>query len=261
MVSTLTVYFCAKASMISSTSTSGAEAPAVMAEEAKKIGASLVHYSTDYVFDGVKTTPYGENDPTNPLNIYGRTKLDGERAIQQSGVPYLIFRTAWVYATRGRNFFLTILRLGAQREELRIVRDQIGAPTWSAEIAGATTRVLAQLYGGESGRLSFPEVSGVYHMTAGGETNWYEFANAILAEAARNCPMAPWFMTATNHLPLIACHVIPVTTKEYPTPARRPAYSVLSNARLARVFSVQLPDWQMQLHSVCAGLLPKVLQA
>src|ERR1700730_16874058 len=120
-----------------------AEAPTVMAEEAKKIGASLIHFSTDYVFDGSDTTPYDEDDPTNPQNVYGRTKLEGERAIQASDAPYLIFRTAWVYATRGRNFLLTILRLATEREELKIVRDQIGAPTLSREIAAAVTNILA----------------------------------------------------------------------------------------------------------------------
>lgn len=231
-----------------------AEAPAVIAEEAKKLGASLVHYSTDYVFDGSKTTPYDEDDPTNPQNIYGKTKLDGEHAIQQSGASHLIFRTAWVYATQGRNFLLTILRLATQREELRIVRDQIGAPTLSKEIANATTNILSQTCAGASSSFSFPEVSGIYHVTAAGETNWYDFAKAILEEAAVTAATSPWFAAATSNLPLITRRVIPITTNEYPTPARRPAYSVLSNARLARTFSLQLPDWRMQLHSVFADL-------
>ena len=127
-----------------------AEAPAVMAEEAEKIGAALIHYSTDYVFDGTKTTPYVEDDPPNPQNVYGRTKLEGERAIQASGAAHLIFRTAWVYATEGRNFLLTILRLATQREELKIVRDQIGAPTLNSEIAKATTIFSRRLSGAEA---------------------------------------------------------------------------------------------------------------
>ena len=122
-----------------------AQAPAIMAEEAKKIGAALVHYSTDYVFDGSKNSPYDEDDPPNPISVYGATKLAGEQAIRDSGVHHLIFRTAWVYSTRGKNFLLTILRLATQREELRIVRDQIGAPTWSREIADATAKTLEQI--------------------------------------------------------------------------------------------------------------------
>src|ERR1700693_3249357 len=156
-----------------------AEAPAVMAEEAKKIGASLIHFSTDYVFDGTKTFAYDEDDPANPQNVYGRTKLEGERAIQASGATHLIFRTAWVYATQGRNFLLTILRLATQREELKIVRDQIGAPTLRREIARATTKILAQICARERGPISLADVSGIYHMTAGGETSWYDFTNAI----------------------------------------------------------------------------------
>jgi dTDP-4-dehydrorhamnose reductase len=236
-----------------------AEAAGVMAEEAKKIGAALIHYSTDYVFDGSKTTPYVEDDPPNPKNVYGRTKLEGERAIQASGAKHLIFRTAWVYATQGRNFLLTILRLATQREEIRIVRDQIGAPTLNSEIARATTSILAQISGTEGGLRSLPDVSGIYHMTAGGETSWYDFTNAILEEAAKTPKSAPWFVAATSSLPLITRRVIPITTGEYPTPARRPAYSVLSNARLNRAFSLQLPDWRKQLHSVFANPPAKTL--
>lgn len=229
-----------------------AEAPAVMAEEAKKIGASLIHFSTDYVFDGSKISPYVEDDPPNPQNVYGRTKLEGERAIQASGAAHLIFRTAWVYATEGRNFLLTILRLATQREELRIVRDQIGAPTLSSEIAAATTNILAQVRDNERRSFSLADLSGIYHMTAGGETSWYDFATSILEEAAASSVASPWFAAATSSLPLIARRVIPIATKEYPTQARRPAYSVLSNARLNRTFSLQLPDWRKQLHSVFA---------
>jgi dTDP-4-dehydrorhamnose reductase len=233
-----------------------AEAPAVIAEEAIKLGASLIHYSTDYVFDGSKTTPYEESDPTNPQNVYGKTKLDGEHAIQQSGVSHLIFRTAWVYAKQGRNFLLTILRLATQHEELRIVRDQIGAPTLSREVAKSTAAILARICGRDHGSFSWGDVSGIYHMTAGGETSWYDFAKAILEEATVTAAGTPWFAAATNNLPLVTRRVIPITTDKFPTPARRPAYSVLSNARLARTFSLQLPDWRTQLHSVFAYLPP-----
>ncbi len=230
-----------------------AEAPAVMAEEARKIGASLIHFSTDYVFDGLKKSPYDEDDPVNPRNVYGTTKLEGERAIQSSNATHMIFRTAWVYAAEGRNFLLTILRLATQREELKIVRDQIGAPTLNIEIARATTNILAQICDTEGGPFTLADVSGIYHMTAGGETSWYDFANAILEEAAKSPAAGAWFAAATNNLPLIARRVIPIATHEYPTPAQRPAYSVLSNARLNRTFSLQLPDWRIQLQSVFAN--------
>jgi dTDP-4-dehydrorhamnose reductase len=228
-------------------------AVAIMAEEAKKIGASLVHYSTDYVFDGLKGDPYVEDDPTGPINVYGTTKLAGEQGIRASGVSHLIFRTSWVYATRGRNFLLTILRLATQREELRIVRDQIGAPTWSREIADATTKILSQLYGRETSEDSLSIVSGTYHMTAAGVTNWHEFATAILEEASHASKTTPWFAAATSGNPVITRRVIPITTQEFPTPARRPAYSILSNARLMKTFGVVLPEWRMQLHRAFSG--------
>jgi dTDP-4-dehydrorhamnose reductase len=230
-----------------------ADAPHVMAEEAKKIGACLIHYSTDYVFDGTKASPYEEHDPARPQNVYGRTKLEGERAVRESGAAHLIFRTAWVYSTRGRNFLLTILRLATQREELKIVRDQIGAPTLSGEIARATTSILAKIAGGERGAASLPDVSGIYHMTAGGETSWNDFAVAILERAKAAPPDLPWLASATGGLPIIARRVTPISTSEYPTPARRPAYSVLSNVKLNRAFSVQLPDWRKQLDSIFAN--------
>ena len=226
-----------------------AEAPGIMAEEAKRSGAALIHYSTDYVFDGSKATPYSEADSTNPLNAYGRTKLEGELAIQASGASYLIFRTSWVYATQGKNFLLTILRLATQREELRIVRDQTGAPTLNSEIARATTAVLAHCIGTEETRFSFSDVSGIYHMTAGGLTNWYDFAKSILELATKVPATCQWFAAATNGLPVITRRVIPIPAKEHPSPAQRPAYSVLSNALLHRTFALQLPDWRQQLSS------------
>jgi dTDP-4-dehydrorhamnose reductase len=222
-------------------------APAVIAEAAKKIGAALVHYSTDYVFDGSKNSPYEENDPPNPLSAYGRTKLAGEQAIRDSGVDHLIFRTAWVYSTRGKNFLLTILRLATQREELRIVRDQIGAPTWSREIASASAQVLQQLYNQSDATAAWSQLGATYHLTAAGETNWYEFTQAILQEAALAPDSVAWFRAATNGKELLAHRVLPITTADYPTPARRPAYSVLSNSKLNRAFGIQLPGWRQQL--------------
>jgi dTDP-4-dehydrorhamnose reductase len=227
-----------------------ADAPAMMAEEAKKIGAALVHYSTDYIFDGSKNSPYDENDPPNPINVYGKTKLAGEQAIQGAGIPHLIFRTAWVYGRRGRNFLLTILRLATQREELRIVRDQFGAPTWSREIAKGTARILGQLF--EQGQESFSRSTGIYHMTATGKTSWFEFGQAILEEASRTSQGVSWFAAATSGHPLVARLVTPVATEEYPTVARRPAYSVLSNSRLKQMFDSELLHWRTQLHSAFA---------
>jgi dTDP-4-dehydrorhamnose reductase len=225
-----------------------ADAPAVLAAEAKKVGAALVHYSTDYVFDGSKRTPYEEDDPPNPINAYGRTKLAGEQAIRESGVPHLIFRTEWVYAKQGRNFLLTILKLATQREELRIVSDQIGAPTSSRAIAHATIQILVQIFAPGPKRPSWPDVSGTYHMTAAGQASWYEFAKAILEQASQADAKSAWLAAATAARPLIAQRIIPIPSLEYPAPARRPAYSVLSTARLAKTFGVQLPDWRTQLH-------------
>ena len=240
------------------------DAPAVMSEEAKKIGALLVHYSTDYVFDGSGSVPYAETDRTGPLNVYGKTKLAGEEAIRAVGAAHLIFRTAWVYGTRGRNFLLTMLRLGTEREELRIVRDQIGAPTWSREIAKGTGRVLQQFSAQFSeqvfgkGGEAVSRFAGTYHMTAAGQTNWYEFAKAILLEAAQMPRSIPWFEAATKGKPLVARRVTGITTEEYPTPARRPGYSVLSNARLKQEFGFELPAWRLQLRAVFAEGRDKV---
>jgi dTDP-4-dehydrorhamnose reductase len=222
-----------------------AEAPARLAEEAKRLDAALVHYSTDYVFDGLKRAPYLEEDPPNPINVYGRTKLAGEQAIRNSGVRHLIFRTSWVYARHGRNFLLTILRLATEREELRIVADQVGAPTCAFDVAAATAKIVTIL-AGTKGSFNLP-ASGTYHMTAAGQTTWYEFAKAILEEAARVPQDRPWLTTATNSRPLIASRVLPISTKEFGSPTRRPAYSILSNARLMQTFGVSLSDWRTQL--------------
>jgi dTDP-4-dehydrorhamnose reductase len=228
-------------------------APAVIAEEAKKIGAALVHYSTDYVFDGSKRLPYGETDVPNPINVYGKTKLGGERAIQASGALHLIFRTEWVYATQGRNFLLTILRLATQKQELRIVADQVGSPTTSREIASATAKVISQLMDKADWVRSLATTGGIYHMTAEGETSWYEFAKAILEEVSPFTQSIPWVKAATKGMPLLTERIIPITTAEYPTPARRPAYSVLSTKRLYDRFGVRLPPWRTQLQSTFAA--------
>lgn len=203
-------------------------APTILAEEAKQLQALLVHYSTDYVFDGTGPRPYSEDDPVSPIGVYGRSKLAGEQGIQASGCNYLIFRTAWVYGLRGRNFLLTMQRLGRERGELKVVNDQIGAPTWSRLIAQTTVQILSQVLSPHC-QTDWQKLSGIYHLTTAGETSWYEFAKAILAHASQQP------------------HIAPITTAEYPTPAKRPAYSVLSNQKILQQFGLGLPDWQEAL--------------
>jgi dTDP-4-dehydrorhamnose reductase len=203
-----------------------AEAPAVMAEEAKALGAALVHYSTDYVFDGTQASPRREDDPVGPRNVYGASKLAGEQAIAAAGIPHLIFRTSWVYGMRGKNFLLTMLRLAKERDELRVVADQHGAPTWSRTIADTTAQVLSQAHAG--GREWWLQNSGIYHLSAQGQTTWHEFTEAIIAEAG------------------LSCKVLPITTADYPTPAQRPQYSVMSSERLMTRFC-HLPHWKEAL--------------
>ncbi len=202
-----------------------AKAPEVMAKSAKKIGALLVHYSTDYVFSGNSEQPYKEDSQVDPLNVYGRTKLEGERAIAEQTDDYLIFRTSWVYSHRGRNFFSTMLRLAREREELKVVNDQHGTPTYSNLIAAATARILSLVRNERPG-----DYSGIYHMTCAGTTTWYDFAKAIIERNGR-----------------ASVRVIPIPSSEYPTPAERPKNSTLDTSKLARRFGVQLPDWQVGL--------------
>ncbi len=199
-----------------------AAAPGVLAGEARKLGALLVHYSSDYVFDGRRTGPYREEDMPGPLNAYGRSKLEGERAIASSGCRHLILRTSWVYSTRGKNFLLAILRLAGERPELKIVNDQRGAPTSAAALADATAAMVRNLAAGEGGE-------GLYHMSAAGSTTWFGFAGAIVA---------------ANNLP---CRVLPIASRDLPLPARRPANSLLDNGKLRRDFGITLSPWQEEL--------------
>ncbi len=228
------------------------EAPALLAEEAKRLGAGLVHYSTDYVFDGSNTEPYDEADPTNPLNVYGRTKLAGEEAIRRSGAPHMIFRTSWVYATRGRNFLLTIVRLATELEELRVVCDQTGSPTCASDIAVGTNKILMGIYKKHSETSAFAKVAGTYNMTAAGQTTWYDFTKAILELASATAEQMSWVKAALKGRPLITQRVLPITSDEFRSAARRPAYSVLSNLNLARTFGFELPDWRIQLQKCFA---------
>lgn len=208
-----------------------AVAPGIFAEEARRVDALLVHYSTDYVFDGAQATPYAEDAPTAPLGVYGRSKLAGEQAIAAAGCRHLIFRTCWVYGRRGHNFLITMLRLAGERVALRVVADQHGVPTWSRQIAEATALALARHAGQQ----------GIYHLTAAGATTWHGFAAAQLATAHAQGLLA--------RLPAVQA----ITTADYPTPARRPANSLLDCTRLRADFGLALPDWATQLQLCLAA--------
>ncbi|MBN8211653.1 MAG: dTDP-4-dehydrorhamnose reductase [Xanthomonadales bacterium] len=210
-----------------------AEAPQRIAEACVARDALLVHYSTDYVFDGTGKRPYREEDPTCPLGVYGESKLAGERAIQASGARHMIFRTAWVYAAHGKNFMRTMLRLAAERDELRVVADQTGTPTSAALIADITAAVLARPY----------DHSGIWHLTASGATSWHGFAEAIVAAAHDRGLIAA------------APRVVAIASTDYPTPAKRPGYSCLDTARLSSDFAPDLPEWRDALMSTLDELV------
>lgn len=229
------------------------DAPCAMAEEAKRLGALFITYSTDYVFDGKSPFPYKEEEPTAPLNVYGASKLSSERAVAAVGGSHLIFRTSWVYGARGKNFLKTILKLAAERPELRIVDDQIGAPTWSRDLADATRKIIEQLAAkSSSAKISIVEAlgdrSGIYHMTAAGSVSWYGFATAIVEEMRKRG------LSKGN-----PAQVIPILSSQFPTPAARPHNSRLSNQKLSRVFGVSLPPWRESLVSVMDELMNELL--
>ena len=210
-------------------------APGILAEEAKKLGALMVHYSTDYVFDGSKTTPYVETDSPNPLGAYGRTKLAGDEAVRAAGGAHLIFRLCWVYGARGQNFMLTMMRLARERETLRVVGDQLGCPTWSRMIAEATAQAVKQAVAAQD----IGALTGTYHLASSGTTSWHGFADAIIK-----------LMPADGKK---CARVEAITTAEYPTPTKRPAYSVLSCDKLQRAFGLRLPPWEDSLKQVLEG--------
>jgi dTDP-4-dehydrorhamnose reductase len=210
-------------------------APGLMAEEAKRLGAALIHYSTDYVFDGTKNTPYTEQDQPEPQNIYGKTKLAGELAIQAVGLPYLILRTSWVYGLRGKNFLLTMLKLATEREELRVVDDQVGAPTWSRMIAEATAQIMCRATPDWGSFIA--SNSGVYHLSARGQTSWYGFAQAIFEHEIKH---------STRRMQ----RLIAIASEQYPTAAKRPAYSLLDSHKLSSTFGLALPEWERSLELV-----------
>lgn len=209
-------------------------APLIIAQESQKLGAFLIHISTDYVFDGNRYRPYQETNATNPLNVYGKTKLAGEEAIRETCAHHLILRTAWVYGTFGKsNFVKTMLRLGAERQEIRVVADQIGSPTWAQDIATVIAQTIPQL---------IPEISGSYHYTNSGVASWYDFAVAIFEEAQQ------------LGFPLKVERIVPITTAEYPTPARRPAYSVLACEKISALLETHPPHWRQRLRQMLRDL-------
>ena len=215
--------------------TINAIAPGVFAEEAAALGIPLIHYSTDYVFDGRKPAPYTEDDATNPLGVYGKSKLAGELAIAASGAQHLILRTSWVYSTHGKNFLLTMQRLLQERSELRVVADQVGAPTWAGTIAQSTRALIERWQSGDAAAW------GTYHLTASGETSWFGFTQAIAGH-----------LTAQGK----ACATLePIPASAYPTPAARPQNSRLDCSKLAREWGVAQPDWEAAL-SACLAEQP-----
>ncbi|MBD2494568.1 dTDP-4-dehydrorhamnose reductase [Nostoc sp. FACHB-280] len=214
-----------------------ATAPEIIAQESEKLGAFLIHISTDYVFDGQQSQPYKETDATNPLNTYGKTKLAGEIAITQTTPHHIILRTAWVYGSFGKsNFVKTMLRLGKERPEIKVVTDQIGSPTWARDIAEVIAQIIPQLT---------PEITGTYHYTNSGVISWYDFAVAILEEAQQ------------LGLPLTVQNIVPITTAEYPTLARRPAYAVLACGKISQVLGTHPAYWRHSLRLMLKEWLSK----
>jgi len=214
-------------------------APGVLAEEAGRLGAALIHYSTDYVFDGSHPQPYVETDPPHPLGIYGRSKWMGEQTVLASGTPAWIFRTSWVYGLSGANFLKTMLRLGQERDHLNVVNDQWGAPTWARAIAEATATLVREARDSGDATDFIRRNQGVYHMTNGGATTWYAFAQAIFALR-----------------PECRAKLTPIPASAYPSPVRRPANSRLNNDKLAQCLHVALPHWQDSLQRCLAELPP-----
>jgi dTDP-4-dehydrorhamnose reductase len=221
-----------------------AEAVKVIGQEAKAINAGVIHYSTDYVFDGSGSAPYRETDSTRPLSVYGASKLAGEKALAESGAGHIVFRTSWVYGSRGKNFLLTILKLARERETLRVVADQYGAPTWSRDLARMTAEVTGRCEAAARGReLSavLADIGGIYHAAGAGETTWYGFA----AEAVR--------LRQEKEPAVRFAKVEAITTAEYPTPAKRPANSRMNCTRLTEQFGWKMMDWQNSLRKVLAA--------
>ena len=214
-------------------------APGVLADEAEKLGAWLIHYSTDYVFDGSGTTPWKETDATGPLGVYGQTKLEGEQAVARC-TRHLIFRTCWVYAARGANFAKTMLRLAKERDELKVIADQFGAPTGAELLADVTAQAIRTTQ-------DKPELAGLYHLVAGGETSWYDYAQFVIAFAKQS----------GETIRVTPDAIKPIPTTDYPTPAKRPLNSRLDTTKLKTTFDLQLPDWRDGVRRVLTEILGK----
>ena len=224
-----------------------ADVPGHLARECRAVGATFVHFSTDYVFDGQRRTPYRETDEPRPLSVYGQTKRDGELAVAHAGGRWFVLRTSWLHAPHGRNFPSTILRLARERAELRVVDDQIGAPTAASAVADGVCHILGVLARADRLGVGAETFAGIYHMSAAGCTSWYEFARQILTDDP----------CASEHV----CQAVhPISTAEYPAPARRPAYSVLDNTKLFDRFGIRLPNWIDQWR-VTAQQLPSESRA
>jgi dTDP-4-dehydrorhamnose reductase len=209
-----------------------AEAVALLADEAKQLNAWLIHYSTDYVFDGTKSNAYLETDETNPQSVYGKTKLQGEEAIKESECNHLIFRTSWIFAARGANFIKTMISLAREQKELKVVSDQIGVPTSAELIADLTALCLYQI---TRKKNSAPDATGIYHLTPAGKTSWHGFAQFIIAEASK---LGVKFRASSEN-------VLPISTSEYPLPAKRPSNSLLETKKICNTFNLDLPAWQI----------------
>jgi len=208
--------------------TVNAIAPGLLAKAARKVGAGLIHYSTDYVFDGCSEIPYKEEDPPNPLNVYGKTKLAGEKALAEAGVPFLIIRTGWVYSLHGKNFLRTIKKLAEEKDTLQVIDDQIGAPTWARSVALKTHQILKQCLNKKWLETKDPPLSGIFHLTCQGKTSWHGFARKVLN-----------ISNASQNIKLIA-----IPTSDYPTPATRPSNSLLNNEKIQKVFGLDMPHWE-----------------
>jgi len=208
--------------------TVNAIAPGLLAKAARKVGAGLIHYSTDYVFDGCSEIPYKEEDPPNPLNVYGKTKLAGEKALAEAGIPFLIIRTGWVYSLHGKSFLRTIKKLAEEKDIIQVVDDQIGAPTWARSVALKTHQILKQCLNKKWLETKDPSLSGIFHLTCQGKTSWHGFARKVLN-----------ISNASQNIKLIS-----IPTSDYPTPATRPSNSLLNNEKIQKVFGLDMPHWE-----------------
>jgi dTDP-4-dehydrorhamnose reductase len=222
-----------------------AHAPEVLAREAEALGAWLVHFSTDYVFNGSGDAPWQETDATAPLNVYGQTKLEGELRVQAAGTRHLMFRTSWVYAAHGSNFAKTLLKLAQERERLTVINDQWGAPTGAELIASVTAAAVQKVFEEANQDAKRDALAGIYHLVAAGETNWHAYASHVISQAKALRPDLPWAVQ----------EIAPVPSSAFATAARRPHNSRLDTHKLQAVFGISMPDWQQGVDSMLAAIL------